>query len=85
MANLEFKVAATDEISLKAAATILKTLTNNVREVNDLKTAETAALFAVAKQDTTTALANELAVFCENANIDYFKVLDALNLNNSEF
>ena len=30
-------------------------------------------------------LTNELAVFCETANIDYFKVLDTLNLNNPEF
>jgi UDP-N-acetyl-D-mannosaminuronic acid dehydrogenase len=83
--DLEFKVAATDEVSLKAAITVLATLTKNIKEVSDLKTAEAAALFAVAKQDATTALANELAVFCENANIDYFKVLDALNLNTPEF
>lgn len=83
--DLELKVAATDVASLKAATTILGTLTSNIKEVSDLKTAEAAALFAVAKQDTTTALANELAVFCENANIDYFKVLDALNLNTPEF
>lgn len=84
-AYLELKVAATDEISLKASTTILTTLTKNIKEVNDLKTAEAAALFAVVKQDATTALANELAVFCENANIDYFRVLDALNLNRPEF
>ena len=84
-ADLEFKVAATDEASLKTATTILTTLTKNIKEVSGLKTAEAAALFAVAKQDATTALANELAVFCENANIDYFKVLDALNLNIPEF
>jgi UDP-N-acetyl-D-mannosaminuronic acid dehydrogenase len=84
-ANLELKIAATDEVSLKAATTILTTITKKVKEVSDLRTAEAAALFAVAKQDTTTALANELAVFCENANIDYFKVLEALNLNSTEF
>ena len=83
--DLELKVAATDEVSLKTATTILGTLTKNIKEVRDLKTAEAAALFAVAKQDTTTALANELAVFCEKASIDYFKVLDALNLNIPEF
>lgn len=83
--DLELRIAATDKVSLKAATTILGTLTKNIKEVSDLKTAEAAALFAVAKQDTTTALANELAMFCEDANIDYFMVLDALNLNSPEF
>jgi nucleotide sugar dehydrogenase len=85
LGELELKVAATDQVSLAAAATILRTLTSQLKEVSDLKTAETATLFTVAKQDTTTALTNELAVFCETANIDYFKVLDALNLNNPSF
>jgi dTDP-alpha-D-glucose dehydrogenase len=85
LGDLELKVAATDQISLEAAATILRTLTSNVREVSDLKTAETATLFTVAKQDASTALTNELAVFCETAKIDYFKVLDTLNLNNPSF
>jgi nucleotide sugar dehydrogenase len=84
-ADLELKIAATDEASLKAAAAILTTITRKVKEVSDLRTAEAAALFAVAKQDTTTALANELAVFCENAKIDYFKVIEALNLDSAEF
>jgi UDP-N-acetyl-D-mannosaminuronic acid dehydrogenase len=85
LVDLELKVAATDQESLAAAATIFKTLTSQLKEISDLKTAETAALFTLAKQDTTTALTNELAVFCETANIDYFKVLDALNLNNQSF
>ncbi len=85
IADLELRVAATDKVSLEAAATILKTLTTNIKEISDLKTAETATLFAVAKQDTTMALTNELAVFCETANIDYFQVLNALNLNNQSF
>ncbi len=73
MANLELKVAATDPTSLKSASTILKTITKEIKEVADLKTAEIATLFTVAKQDSNRALANELAVFCENANIDYFQ------------
>jgi UDP-N-acetyl-D-mannosaminuronic acid dehydrogenase len=84
-AKLEFKVAANDEVSLNTAVTILGTITNNIKEINGLKTAEAATLFTVAKQDATTALANELAVFCETANIDYFKVLDALNINGEDF
>ena len=85
MANLELKIAATDPTSLNAASTILKTVTKEVKEVNDLKTAEIATLFTVAKQDSDRALANELAVFCENANIDYFKVIKLLELNDPNF
>ena len=84
-AKTEFKLAATDQVSLDAATTILGTITKNIRVVSDLRTAEAVALFTVVKQDTTTALANELAVFCENADIDYFKVLDALHLNGTDF
>ena len=47
--------------------------------------AETATLFTVAKQDANRALANELSVFCENANTDYFKVLKLLDLNDPSF
>ena len=50
-----------------------------------MKTAEIATLFAVAKQDANTALANELAVFCESANIDYFEVLKLLDFNDPSF
>ncbi|MGE5555555.1 MAG: UDP binding domain-containing protein [Methanocella sp.] len=85
ISDLQLRVAATDQASLKSAATILKTLTSKIRQINDLRTAEAATLFAVAKRNVTTALANEIAVFCENANIDYYKVLDTLNLNHPEF
>jgi nucleotide sugar dehydrogenase len=83
--DVELKVAASDKTSLIAASTLLKTITNKVKEINDTKLAETAALFAVAKQDANRALANELAVFCENANTDYFKVLNLLELGDLSF
>lgn len=84
-AKTEFKLAATDQVSLDAAITIIGTITKNIRTVCDLKTAEAAALFTVVKQDTITALANELAIFCETADIDYFRVLDVLHLNILDF
>jgi nucleotide sugar dehydrogenase len=84
-ARWELSVSATDQASLEAATAILKTLTAYVRQVCDLKTAEVATLFSIAKQDTEIALTNELAVFCEEAAIDYRKVLDALNLNKQGF
>jgi UDP-N-acetyl-D-mannosaminuronic acid dehydrogenase len=79
--DLVLTVAASDEFSLNAASVVLKTLTGNITEIIGLKTAEIAALFTIAKQDAFLALTNEFAVFCENTNTDYFKVLDALNLN----
>ncbi|MCW3983604.1 MAG: 3-hydroxyacyl-CoA dehydrogenase NAD-binding domain-containing protein [Candidatus Bathyarchaeota archaeon] len=85
LANSGVRVAADDKASLAAASTILKTLTNRVQEVNDLKTAQVATLFTIAKQDATNALTNELAMFCETANIDYYNVLDVLNLNDPSF
>jgi UDP-N-acetyl-D-mannosaminuronic acid dehydrogenase len=85
IALAELKVAAADQASLNAASVILKTITKKVKETSDLKVAETATLFTVAKQDANRALANELSVFCENANTDYFKVLKILNLNDQSF
>lgn len=85
IANLELKVAATDQTSLNAASTVLKTITKKVKEINDVKMAEIATLFTVAKQDANKALANELSVFCENANTDYFKILKLLDLNDPSF
>lgn len=85
MPKLELTLSATDDASLQSTATVLKTLTVNVRLVSDLKTAEVATLFAIAKQDTMTALTNELAMFCESANVDYYKVLEALKLNCPDF
>ena len=85
IANVELKIAAADQASLNAASSILKTITKKVKEINDIKLAETATLFTVAKQDANRALANELSVFCENANTDYFKVLKLLDLNDPSF
>jgi len=79
--KFELRVAGVGKPSLEAATNILNTITKNVKQVNDVKTAEIAALFTVAKQDANTALANELAIFCENVNIDYFEVLKLLGLN----
>jgi UDP-N-acetyl-D-mannosaminuronate dehydrogenase len=83
--NLELIAAANDQTSLTTASTMLKTLTKKVKEVNDTKLAETATLFMVAKQDANRALANELAVLCENAKTDFFKILKLLELSDTSF
>jgi nucleotide sugar dehydrogenase len=85
IANLELKVAATDQASLNSASNILKAIAKKVKEISDIKLAETATLFVVAKQESNRALANELSVFCENANTDYFRVLRLLDLNDTSF
>ncbi|MGE5187510.1 MAG: UDP binding domain-containing protein, partial [Betaproteobacteria bacterium] len=81
----ELKVAANDKTSLQTASTILKTLTSNVKELINIRTAEVLTLFAAAKKDVNIALANELANFCEKANIDYFQVINLLAPNDPSF
>jgi len=83
--NFELIVAAIGKTGLDAATKIAKTLTSNVKLANEVKTAELATLFRIGKQDANTALANELAVFCEVTNSDYFEVLKILDLNDKEF
>ncbi|MCW4046457.1 MAG: nucleotide sugar dehydrogenase [Candidatus Bathyarchaeota archaeon] len=81
----EFWVAALDKKSLEAASTILATLNKCVRKIMDFKTVELAVLFTAAKQDAETALANELAVFCESAGVDYSAVVKLLDPQGSSF
>lgn len=74
LASCERIAAARDQRSLNAASTILETITNNhVRKTLDVKTAEAATLFEAVQQDVSVALANELALFCEKAGVDYLE------------
>jgi UDP-N-acetyl-D-mannosaminuronic acid dehydrogenase len=86
IANQELKVAAIDETSLYAATTVLGTITKKgVKQILDVKTAEVALLFTIVRKDTNLALANELAVFCESAGIDYFKTLKLVDACETSF
>ena len=85
LANFELKFTAIGKPSQDAAINVIKTITNNVKQIGDVKTAELAILFEAAKQETNRALANELAVFCESAKIDYFEVLKLLEFNDPSF
>jgi len=80
--NGDFLVASDDAESLKAAANVFSTIETNVKRVSSVKTAETAALFAMAIADANKALAGELAVFCEKANVDFFQAEKLLNAKN---
>lgn len=82
ISNQEFKVAGIDRISLESAANVLGTITRSaVKQILGVKTAEAASLFTIAQEDANLALANELAVFCENAGIDYFETLKFIDAN----
>ncbi len=84
-AELELKVAVVGKTGLDAVLNLVKTATKNVKQIDDVKTAEITTLFSAARQDVNEALACELAVFCENANIDYFKVLKLSAFNDPSF
>ncbi len=76
----ELRVAAGDKVSLNAAAVIFETIAKKgVKRISDVKAAELAALFAASRRDANVALANELAVFCEIAGVDYVETLKLLD------
>ncbi|MGD8545501.1 MAG: nucleotide sugar dehydrogenase [Candidatus Bathyarchaeota archaeon] len=68
-------VAARHKNSLEAASTIMGTITNNsIMMTDDVKAAETTKLFRSVQHCVNTALANELALFCEKENLDFFQI-----------
>jgi UDP-N-acetyl-D-mannosaminuronic acid dehydrogenase len=82
----ELRVAALDGTSLDSAVKVLGLITRKgVKQISDVKTAEAALLFAIVKQDANLALANELAVFCENAGLDYFETLKLVDKCETSF
>jgi UDP-N-acetyl-D-mannosaminuronic acid dehydrogenase len=79
ISNQELRVAANDKTSLDAASTVLGTVTKKgIKQILGVKTAELAALFAVVRRDANVALANELAILCENASLDCFEMFKLL-------
>jgi nucleotide sugar dehydrogenase len=86
IADQELKVAAIDKASLDAASTVLGAITKKaVQQTLNVKTAEIAILFSTAKRDTNAALANELAIFCENTGMDYFETLKLADLHETSY
>ncbi len=80
LGNQELRVAAKDRASLNSAGAFFETIAKKgVKKISDVKTAELATLFAAVKRDTVAALVNELAVFCENAGIDYAETTTLLD------
>ena len=84
--NQELKVAAMDRTSLDSAATVMAVITRKgVKQISNFKTAEAAVLFSIAKKDANLALANELAVFCESAGVDYFETVKLVDTHEPSF
>jgi nucleotide sugar dehydrogenase len=81
MSNHQRIVAATDKNSLNATTTILGSIATNVKTSDSIKIAEAVALFGIILRDVNSALAKELAFFCEKADLDY---TEALKLASSE-
>ena len=75
----ELTVAADDKSSLNAAALIYQTIAKKgVKKIGNVKTAELAMLFAAVKTDVNEALVNEMAIFCEEAGIDFAEIIKLL-------
>ncbi|NWF87701.1 nucleotide sugar dehydrogenase [Candidatus Bathyarchaeota archaeon] len=72
--NQERLVAAADQKSLDTASIFLGTIAKNIKKTHNIRAAEAVTLFQAVRQDVNTALAKELALFCEKANMDYIEV-----------
>jgi UDP-N-acetyl-D-mannosaminuronic acid dehydrogenase len=79
LTNLELIIASANQQSLDVATIVLKTVDARVKQTSQVRIAELATLFKAVQQDTYTALANELAIFCETAGMDYFKIQELIN------
>jgi len=72
---------AIDRKSSELTKAFLSTFTRGgFFEVSSMKAAEAVGLFESVCHDADTALANELACFCDKAGIDFMEVRDAVNL-----
>jgi nucleotide sugar dehydrogenase len=86
MGDYVLRVAASDKVSLNAAAAVYETIAKKgVKKSPDAKAAELAALFQAAKRDAQVALTNEFAVFCESAGVDYAEMIKLLDNDLGEF
>ncbi len=72
--SFERIVAAADRGSLDAASIVLGAISEGrIRKTNNIRIAEATALLQPTIQAARIALANELALFCEKAGIDYLE------------
>lgn len=73
-------VGAINKKSADAAMAILSCVVDGkLIRARDIRTAEASKLFETVYRDVTIALSNEMAVFCEEAGIDYYEAAKAAN------
>jgi len=73
-------VGAIDKTSVDVAVAVLSCIVDGkLIKTRDIPTAEASKLFETIYRDVTIALANEFALFCEEARIDYFEAMKAAN------
>jgi len=73
-------VGAVDGASLDATVAVLSCIVDGkLIKTRDIVTAEASKLFETIYRDVTIALANEFALYCEEARIDYFEAMRAAN------
>jgi len=73
-------LAAEEERSLKAASRLFRMVgCGEIIHASSFRAAEAEKLFENIYRDVTLALTNELAVFCENAGLDYGEVVGMCN------
>jgi nucleotide sugar dehydrogenase len=73
-------VGALDKASLDAAVAVLSCVVEGkLIKTRDIPTAEASKLLETVYRDVNIALANEFAVFCEEARIDYLETMKAAN------
>lgn len=78
--NYNRVVAGIDKKSLDSTCAILSAMTEGeLIKVRNIRTAEATKLFETIYRDVNIGLANEFAIFCEKAGIDYMEAMAAAN------
>jgi nucleotide sugar dehydrogenase len=73
-------VGGIDKTSLDATVAVLSCIVDGkLIKTRDIPTAEASKLFETIYRDVNIALANEFALFCEEAGIDYYEAAKAAN------
>ena len=73
-------VGGIDKRSLDVAVAVLSCIVDGeLIRTRNIPTAEASKLFETIYRDVSIALANEFALFCEEARIDYFEAMQAAN------
>ncbi len=73
-------IGANDERTLNAVAAIYEEINSKgVIKMSSIKAAEAVKVFEGIYRDVNIALANELALFCEEQNLDAFEIFKAAN------